>query len=90
MLLVRRTSGSIGGLHMSPKHDYANYDQFAPNFGMAYKTIQHVSVPNMKLFGSLKTELWAKEVGEFSIRLYRKMGWWALFCLPRWLPQYKC
>ena len=74
----------------SPKYDYANYDQFAPNFGMAYKTIQRVSVPNLKLFGSLKTVLWAKEVGEFFIMLYRKMGWWGLFCLPTWLPQYNC
>ena len=39
---------NIGGLHMmSSKHDYANYDQFAPNFVIAYKTIQHVSVPNL-------------------------------------------
>ena len=28
--------------------DYENYDQFAPNFGMAYKTIQRVSVQNLK------------------------------------------
>ena len=27
-----------------------NYDQFAPNFDMAYKTSQCVSVPNLKLF----------------------------------------
>ena len=61
-------STSIGGLHMtSSKHDYANYDQFAPNFVIAYKTIQHVSVPNLSLFGSMKTELRAKEVGKFSI-----------------------
>ena len=57
------------------KHDHANYDKFAPNFDMAYKTIQRVSVPNMKLFESTKTKLWAKEVGEFSIMLYGKMGW---------------
>ena len=42
---------------------------------MAYKTIQRVSVPNLKLFGSMKTELCAKEVGEFSIMAYGK---WAL------------
>ena len=59
----------------SPMHDYANYDQFAPNFD-----IQRVSVPNLKLFGPMITELWAKKVGEFSIMLYGKMGWWALFC----------
>ena len=26
----------------------------------------------------MKTELWAKEVGEFSITLYGQMGCWAL------------
>ena len=58
----------IGGLHMtSSKHDYANYDQFAPNFDMVCKTVQRVSVPNLKLFGPIKTELWTKEVGTFSI-----------------------
>ena len=39
------------------KHDYANYDRFVPNFGMAYKTIKRVSVPNLKSFGPTKTEL---------------------------------
>ena len=39
------------------KHDYANYDQFAPNFDMAYKTILCVFVPNLKLFGRTKTKL---------------------------------
>ena len=29
---------------MSSKHDYANCDQLSPNFDMAYKTIQCVSV----------------------------------------------
>ena len=53
---------------MTPlKHDNANYDKFVPNFDMACKTIQRVSVPNLKLFGPMETELWAKEVGEFSI-----------------------
>ena len=70
----------IGGLHTtSSKHDWANYDQFAPNFDMACKTIL-VSVPNLKLFGSMKTELWAEEVGEFSIMLYGKMGWYQHGC----------
>ena len=50
---------------------------------MAYKTIQRVSVPNLKLFGSMKTELRAKEVGEFSIMSYGKVGWWASFSLRR-------
>ena len=61
---------------MTPsKHDYANYDRFVPNFDMAYKTIEHVSVPNLKSFGPTRTELRAKEVGEFSIMFYEKMGW---------------
>ena len=59
----------------SSKHDHANYDRFVPNFDMAYKTIKRVSVPNLKSFGPTKTELQAKEVGEFSIMLYGKMGW---------------
>ena len=56
------------------KHDYANYDRFVPNFDMAYKTIKRVSVPNLKSFAPTKTELHAKEVREFSIMLYGKMG----------------
>ena len=39
---------------------------------MVYKTIQRVSVPNLKLFEPLKTELRAKECGEFSIMLLGK------------------
>ena len=42
---------------------------------MAYKTIKRVSVPNFKSFGPTKTELWAKEVLEFFVRSYGKMGW---------------
>ena len=34
---------------------------------MACKTIQHVFIPNLKLFRLIKTELRAKEVGEFSV-----------------------
>ena len=36
---------------------------------MTYKTIKRVSVPNLKLFGPPKIELWAKELGRFSIML---------------------
>ena len=56
----------------SSKHDYANYDQLASNFGMAYKTIQRVFVPNWKSFGPTKTkiELQANKFGEFSVMLY--------------------
>ena len=39
---------------------------------ITYKTIQRVSVPNLNLFGPMKTELQAKEVGETSIMLYGK------------------
>ena len=41
----------------SSKHDYANYDQFAANFDMAYQTVQRVPVQNLKLFAPMKTEL---------------------------------
>ena len=37
--------------------------------------MQRLSVSNLKLFGPMKTELWAKEVGEFSITLDGKIGW---------------
>ena len=60
---------SIGGLH-----DYGNYDRFLLNFAMAYKTIQRVSVSNLKSLGPTKTELGAKEVREFPVMLYGKMG----------------
>ena len=37
------------GFHMtSSKHDYPIYDQLAPSFDVAYKTIQSVSVPDLK------------------------------------------
>ena len=72
------------------KHDYANYDQFAPNFAATYKTIQCVTVPNWKLFGPTETELWIKEVRWCSIMLYGKMDWWAFVSPPAWLWQYKC
>ena len=59
---------------MPSKHDYANYDQFTPNSDMAYKTIQCVSVPNLKVFGPMTTFLWEKEVGKVSVMLYGKMA----------------
>ena len=63
-------SDSISGLHVtSSKHDYGNYDRFLPNFDLAYKTIQPVSVSNLKSFGPTKTELQAKEVREFPVML---------------------
>ena len=57
------------------KHDFANYYRFVLNFGMVYKTTKCVSVPNLKSFRPTKTEFQAKEVGEFSVMLYGKMGW---------------
>ena len=59
---------SICGLHMT-SHDYANYDQFAPNFEMVHK-LDHATCLCTKF-----VVVWAKEVGEFSITLYGKMGW---------------
>ena len=67
------------------KQDHANYDQFAPNFGIVHKTIQHVSVPNLNLLGPKKPELWAKEVGEFSVMLYGKMS-----CRHSFVYQHGC
>ena len=58
----------------SSKLDHANYNQFVSNVDMAHKTIQRVSVPNLKVFEPMKTELWSKEAGEFSVMLYGKMG----------------
>ena len=55
----------------SSKHDHANYYQFAQNFDMAYRTIQRVSVPNLKLLRQMNTELRTKEAGEFSTHFYR-------------------
>ena len=67
---------AIGGLYMShQKYDYANHDRFVPNFDMAYKTVRLVPVPNLKSFRPTRTELPAKEVGQFSIMVYGKMGW---------------
>ena len=43
------------------KQEYANDDQFSPNFDMVYNTIQLVYVPNLKSFGLMKTDLSAKE-----------------------------
>ena len=41
---------------------------------MAYKTLQVVSVQNLKLFATMKTEFQAKEFRWFFIMLYGKMG----------------
>ena len=51
----------------SSNRDHGNYDQFAPNFDMAFGTIQSVLVPNLKSHGPIKIELWTKEVEEISI-----------------------
>ena len=58
-------SSLIGGLQITSSKN-VNYNKFVPKFDMVYKTIQRVSVPNMRLFGPIKTELQAKEVGGFS------------------------
>ena len=69
---------TIDGFYsMSSKCDNANHNQFPSNIGMAYKTISHPSVSHLKSSGPSKTELWAKNVGEFSIMFDRKMRLWA-------------
>ena len=35
------------------------------------------SMLNLRLFGSVKTELCTKDAKQFSITLNGKMGWWA-------------
>ena len=52
-----------------------NYDQFSPKFDIVSKTIQRISVPNLKLFGQMKTEVRAKEVWRIFLLCY--MGKWA-------------
>ena len=47
--------------------------------------MQLVFIPNRKLFGQMKTELWSNKVGEFSVMLYGRMSWWAFFYPPSWL-----
>ena len=75
MVFYLTMGGAIGGLHMmSSKHDFANYDRFVPNFGMDYKTIKRVFVPNLKSFGPMKTELRAKEVREFLMTSLQTMN----------------
>ena len=56
------------------KHDYANYDQFVQNFGIAGKTIQCVSVPNLNLIGIMKQSYSPKKLEDF---LLCNMGKWA-------------
>ena len=76
---------SIGGLH-----DYGNYDSFLPNFAMAYKTIQRVSVSNLKLSGPTKTELRGKRSARISCYVIWENGLGTFSCPPSWLPEYKC
>ena len=85
---IQYISGVYGSFHQIC--DNANYDRFPPNFDIAWTSIQHVFAPNSKSFRTSKTELYTKEVGEFSIMLYGKMGWRAFFCPLAWLPQYRC
>ena len=44
-----------------------NYDQFTPNFDMACKSIQRVSVPNMKLFVPIKQSYGPKNLENFLL-----------------------
>ena len=65
------------------KYDYANYDQFAPNFDIAYKTIPCIFMPNLNE---------NRVVGQKSWRIFYYViwgnGWWAFFRLPTWLLRY--
>ena len=49
------------------RYVYESYNQFAPNFDMAYKTIQHVFVSDVKLFGSLNKN---KVIGRKTWRIF--------------------
>ena len=77
-------------LHMSSKTWLCKLWSICPKFWYGLWDHATCSVPNWMLFGPMTTGLWGKEVGEFSIIIYEKMGWWAFFCPPTWLPQYKC
>ena len=57
---------------------------------MAYRTIQRVSVPNLKLFGSMKTELWANESWRIFYYVTWENGLVGILCPPTRLPRYKC
>ena len=48
------------------KYHHVDYDQFVPNFDICLIRPYSVSLPDLKLFGPMKTEVWAKKVGEFS------------------------
>ena len=52
---------------------------------MAYKTIKHVPVPNLKSFGPTKTSYGQKKLENFLLCYVGK--WAGAFS---WLPQYKC
>ena len=81
----------IGGFHMtSPERRLCKSGKFLANFCEACRMTWHVSLPKLQSFGPLKIELWAKEVGEFSITLYGRMSWWTFFCPLTWLAQYRC
>ena len=74
---------------MASSKTTANYDEFPPNFVIAYKTIQRVSVPNFKV-------IWTNEnivTGQRSWRIFYyviSQNWLAgTLCLPTWLLQNK-
>ena len=67
--MVKRESMACG-------HRKISTEETTVNILYQYCIIQHISVPSLKLLGSTKTELWAKEFEEFSVMLHGKMGWW--------------
>ena len=80
MCFIIEKDNPIGGLHMTlSKHDYANYDQFVPSFNMVHKTIHKTCFcTKFKVIQTNENRVMGKEVGEFSILLYGKMGWGVL------------
>ena len=53
------------------RHDYANYNQFVPNFDMAYKTTQRVSVPNLKVIWTNQN----RAMGQRSWSIFYHVVW---------------
>ena len=56
------------------KHDYVNYDRFAQNFDMAYKTIQRVSAPNLKVLSQWKPSYGPKNFENFLLCYMGKLA----------------
>ena len=51
---------------------------FLLNIGTTCTVVQYVSLPNLNSSRPSKRDLWAKEVGDFFIMLFGKMGRWII------------